>query len=127
MAISIAEYEKALRSLEEAIQFSKANTANETQFKIARDACIQRFEFCVELAWKTSAKVLGSSSTTSKPVIREMAQNGMIADLGIWFDFIEARNKSSHTYDEKAAVEVFQVAQEFVRHGQDLLTKIRNK
>lgn len=127
MAVSVLEYEKALRSLEEAIDFSKKVAANEVQFKIARDACIQRFEFCVELGWKTSAKILGSSSTTAKPVVREMAQNGLIDDPAIWFDFIEARNKSSHTYDEAAAVEVFEAAKKFLSEGQGLLRSLQKK
>ena len=76
-SVSIKEFDKALIALAEALEFAKKS---DTQtFKIARDACIQRFEFCIELAWKVSAKTLGSTSTTDKPVIREMAQNDLIS------------------------------------------------
>lgn len=126
MAISVGEYENALRALSEALEFT--GRSNEpVQFKIARDASIQRFEFCIELAWKTSAKVLGSSSTTARPVIREMAQNGLISDPQVWFDFIEARNKSSYTYRESLAQEVFAAAQSFLNEGQKLLSVLKNK
>ncbi len=64
MAVSVSEYEKALHSLSEAIDFHKTCKKDSEQ-RIARDAAIQRFEFCVELAWKTSAKKMGSSSTTA--------------------------------------------------------------
>lgn len=120
MAASTMEYEKALASLREAIDFLKART-NDLEHKIARDAVIQRFEFCVELAWKVSAKLLGSSATTARPVVRQMAQNSLIHDPLVWFDFIEARNKTSHTYNERIAQEVLQTALLFVDEGQKLL------
>lgn len=54
MAVSIKEYSKALLSLEEALSLPKND--------IVRDATIQRFEFCIELAWKTSKKVMGTQT-----------------------------------------------------------------
>lgn len=110
-----------------AVSISKKVLGDDLQFKIERDACIQRFEFCIELGWKTSAKILGSSSTTAKPVIREMAQNGLILDPSAWFDFIEARNKSSHTYDEEVAIEVFEIAQNFLGQGTELLRELKKR
>jgi nucleotidyltransferase substrate binding protein (TIGR01987 family) len=126
-SISIAEYEKVLLSLEEAVDFAHKNIGNPLQFKIARDASIQRFEFSIELAWKISAKLLGSASTTAKPVIREMAQNGLLASPQQWFDFIEARNKSSHSYDEDIAKQVFSSAQVFLSEGKALLQKLKQR
>lgn len=126
MAVSITEFEKALIALSESLEFAKQST-DPMIYKIARDASIQRFEFCVELAWKTSAKVLGSASTTAKPVIREMAQNGLIDSPEKWFEFIEARNRSSHTYDENQAKLVFSSATDFLAHGQNLHKKLLSK
>jgi hypothetical protein len=42
--------------------------------KALRDSCIQRFEFCIELSWKTSIKILGLQTRAPKPAIREMAK-----------------------------------------------------
>lgn len=123
--ISVEEFKKALDALDEALAFS--NTLNDKTFEIARDACIQRFEFCIELAWKTSAKVLGSTSTTAKPVIREMAQNQLITDVQQWLELIEARNKSSLTYDEVVAQEVFNVVKTFPPIGRSLLKALEQK
>jgi len=126
MAVSIHEYEKALNALQEALQ--KLDMSNDdSYYKIIRDACIQRFEFCIELAWKTSKKILGSSSTTAKPVMREMAQNGLIQSPDLWFAFIEARNKSSHTYDEDLAKEVLKSVKEFLPEGKKLLEVLKTK
>jgi nucleotidyltransferase substrate binding protein (TIGR01987 family) len=124
MGISSLEYKKALVSLEEALSFARSRT-NESEFRIARDACIQRFEFCIELAWKISAKQMGSSSTTAKPVIREMAQNGLINNPDQWFEFVNARNQTSHSYDEDVAKQVYAVAEGFLVHGQALLGRIQ--
>jgi len=126
MAVSIQEYKKALLSLEEAISFVK-KAKDSANYKIARDAAIQRFEFCIELSWKVSAKILGSSSTTAKPVIREMAQNQLISDPNLWFDFIEARNKSSHSYDEDIAKQVYEAAEQFLTEGNLLLKQLEIK
>ena len=112
--VSIEELQKASIALKESIDFCNANLHDEKIFKIARDASIQRFEFCVELSWKLAKKVMGSSSATAKPVVREMLQNGLIDNFENWFDFIEARNKSSHTYDESIAREVYDTAMRFV-------------
>ena len=49
--VSIKELERALESLDKAL--------NESKTDITRDASIQRFEFCVELSWKTSKKKNG--------------------------------------------------------------------
>ena len=93
--------------------------------KLFRDGAIQRFEFCVELAWKASIKALGSTATAPKPAIREMAQNYLIDDVQAWFDFIEARNKTSHPYNEGIAQEVYLVAIKFLPEGQRLLAKLK--
>ncbi len=117
MQPSYTEFEKALKSLDEALREPKTS--------IVRDASIQRFEFCVELAWKTAKKMLGTSSSAPKLVIREMADNGLIDQPEEWFAFLEARNLSSHTYKEALAEKVYTVAKDFLPNGQSLLKKLK--
>lgn len=116
MAVSIKEYSKSVRRLEEAL----AQTKNE----FIRDSVIQRFEFCVELAWKTSKKVMGTSSTAPKQVIREMAQNGLIKDVEFWLQAIDERNISSHTYNEDLAEKVYQFVKIFLPYATKLKEKL---
>ena len=106
MAVSVMEFQRAVTRLQDALRQEK----NE----FIRDSVIQRFEFCVELAWKTAKKQMGSASGAPKTVIREMAQEGLIAEPKIWFSYLEARNLSSHTYQEELAEKVFDVAKESV-------------
>lgn len=70
-ATSIEELEKAYSILNEALDFSKKSKNDQVQFKIARDACIQRFEYCIELSWKLSVKKLGSLTKFPKQAVRE--------------------------------------------------------
>lgn len=100
------EYSKALNALDRALSLPVDD--------IIRDASIQRFEFCVELAWKTAKKYMGTSSTAPKQVIREMAQAGLIHDVEFWLKSIDQRNLSSHTYNEKLAIEIYEFAAEFL-------------
>lgn len=122
--VSKDEYVKALGALEEAHEECLLQVVGSKSYKLMRDACIQRFEFCVELGWKVSLKYLGLSGTSPKMAMREMLKANMISDINLWFDFIEARNKSSHTYDENIAAEVFAIIAVFIVEARALSLKM---
>lgn len=71
---------------------------------------VKAFEFTHELAWNTLKDFLESRGTTelygSRDATREAFAKGLIAHGDIWMDMIKARNRSSHTYNEKTAREV---------------------
>jgi nucleotidyltransferase substrate binding protein (TIGR01987 family) len=65
---------------------------------------IQAFEFCYELAWKTMKRFCekaGKSPYTLREIVREAAVAGLISDPTRWFKFIDIRNITVHTYNEK--------------------------
>ncbi len=95
MAVNLETFERALNSLNAAITAQKND--------LSRDAAIQRFKFCVELSWKSAKKLMGTSTSAPKQVIREMAQNGLITDAEYWLLSIDKRNLSAHTYNEDLA------------------------
>lgn len=105
--VSVEELSKAIATLEEALDFAQKNENNKVHFQIIRDACIQRFEYCIELSWKVALKKLGSTTKFPKQAIREMARADLINSAEQWLDFIEARNESSHSYDEPTAIKVY--------------------
>jgi nucleotidyltransferase substrate binding protein (TIGR01987 family) len=117
MKPNVVEYEKALSQLAAALREPKTD--------LVRDATIQRFEFCVELAWKTARRALGTASTAPRVVIREMADQKLIADPEPWFDFLDGRNLSSHTYREDIAEKVYGIAQHFLPQGLALLGALK--
>ena len=112
MAVTTETYERAVDALKEAIALPKSS--------VVRDATIQRFEFCVELAWKTAKKLMGSSSTAPKQILREMAQNGYIENIEQWLIAIEMRNLSSHTYNQDLAEKVYEFATQFLKEFEEL-------
>ncbi|MGE4132942.1 MAG: HI0074 family nucleotidyltransferase substrate-binding subunit [Bdellovibrionales bacterium] len=122
--VSIEEFRKAVAALVEAhIAFEKQEDVSLKD--MLRDAVIQRFEFCVELAWKTSIKKLGLAVTAPKPAMREMGRSGLIENVERWLDFVDARNKSSHTYDERIAREVLDVIPDFLDSVRELLQRLK--
>lgn len=119
MVISTSELTNAVRKLEEAL----AQKKNE----FIRDSVIQRFEFCVELSWKTAKRFMGTATSAPKDVIREMAQSGYIDDVEIWLTAIDMRNLSSHTYKEDLAEKVYGFAELFLPKLKKLCDVIKTK
>lgn len=65
---------------------------------------IQRFEYTVELAWKTLNDYLESENVvleqiTPRTVIRRAFEAGIIKRGEAWQNALDARNRMSHTYD----------------------------
>lgn len=123
MKFSFEPLEKALISLKSAV-------AQPPKSELERDGVIQRFEFTFELCWKTLRSLLlkagrAEVSASPKPLIREAATENLIVDVALWFDFLEARNYTVHTYSEKTADEVFQSAQKFPVHAEELLNRMK--
>lgn len=116
---SLEELKKAVLRLEEALQQPKND--------FLRDSVIQRFEFSIELAWKTSKKMMGTGTASPKDVIREMAQSGYIQDIDIWLESIDMRNLSSHTYKEDLAEKVYGFVVRFLPYLKSLVEFLRTK
>lgn len=91
---------------------------------ITRDATIQRFEFCAELAWKSARRLMGRATTAPKQVVREMAQNGYVEDVALWLEAIDQRNRSSYTYNEALARQVYAFAVAFLTELERLLNRL---
>lgn len=125
---STQELKNAIESLKIAsslLSESIVNAPKNTELhKALRDACIQRFEFCVELSWKTAIRALGLEIKSPNIAIRDMARNDLIDDTQEWFDLLVARNKTSHTYDENIAKEVYTIASNAIPLFEDLLKKL---
>lgn len=67
---------------------------------------IQAFEFTYELTWKTLKAILeknGIDAPFPRIVFEEAYKRGMIEGNEIWKDIMQARNLTTHTYDQKLA------------------------
>ncbi len=77
---------------------------------LEQQGLIQAFEFTHELAWNILKDFLESRGAInlygSKDATREAFTKGLITNGDEWMAMIQARNRSSHTYNEKTAHEV---------------------
>lgn len=74
------------------------------------DATIQRFEFSVELFWKTLKKICESEGlevNSPRSTLQKAYSLGLIQDDKLWLDMMEDRNLTSHTYREGLAREIY--------------------
>lgn len=78
---------------------------------IVIDATIQRFEFTYELSWKLMKSYLEYNGVTdiSSPriTIKTAFKEGLIEDGELWLKMLEDRNRTSHTYDEATALDIY--------------------
>lgn len=127
--IDVTPFEKAINALERGILRSSSAPGDEE----LRDAVIQRFEFTMDLAWKLLQRYLKNAGIsdyeirTKRDLFREAARIGLIEDPEKWFAYYEARNATSHTYNQEIAEQVHQTALRFFPAAQSLLQSLREE
>ncbi|MCL2837934.1 MAG: nucleotidyltransferase substrate binding protein [Oscillospiraceae bacterium] len=103
------------------------------EYQFARSAVIQVFETTIESAWKIMQrwiKINADSGIAEKPkreLFRIAHNSGLIADPESWWNFYAARNKTSHTYHEEIAEEVYVAAKQFEKHLTDFIKRLEER
>ena len=72
---------------------------------LTRDAVIQRFEFCFELAWKViqeRARTEGLDCQSPKGCLKLAYKNNWIDDETGWLAMLEDRNRTAHTTTKRS-------------------------
>ena len=115
----------AVERLREGVQAYQENPA-----KIIRDGVIQRFEFTCELAWKTTREFLLDQGFTElnspKATMRKAFSYGLIDDEQAWIALLNARDQTSHLYDDATAQEIYsQIESEFVSLFDKLIEQLK--
>ena len=100
----IENYLKAVQRLDEANIEYRKHPDND----VIRDGLIQRFEFTVELSWKSLKEYLEDqgfvlAASSPRAVLKDAYAAGVIQDAERWNQILTARNITSHVYDEKTA------------------------
>ena len=121
LELNLSPFEKALQSL--VLVFKEKENA------ITRDAAIQRFEYTFELSWKALKRYFKINNNLDifnvKDIFREAGKQGLIEKVEKWFEYLEARNLTSHTYDEKVAEKVYTKAKEFEKDAVFLCQQLK--
>lgn len=100
--LALGRFESALARLHEVLALSETT--------IVRDALIQRFEFTFEAGWRAAFRWLRARGADvaeeAFAVLPRAYANRLIADDAGWAEMRRKRNLTSHTYQERLAIEV---------------------
>ena len=112
LAKKLSDFENALSRLEESYDRGIV-LKNSEEFSFYRDSTIQRFEFTLEIAWKTIKTFLleveGIECRSPKSCIREFFTTAHLDEQQIqtMLQMIDDRNLATHTYHESLADDIF--------------------
>lgn len=109
-----SNYLKALKKLSEAVKYIQEDIKDEKDEvldEIIKEGLIQRFEYTYEMAWnvmKDYAAYQGNIDIAgSRDAIRYAFSANLITNGDKWMDMIKSRIKTSHTYNEATADEIY--------------------
>ncbi len=137
MALDLSSLQKGVASLERSIGVAGSEIKGEVDTdieEVIRAGVIQNFEFTYELCWKFIQRWLevnvGASyvsGITRRELFRLAAEQKLIDDVDNWAEYHEARNETSHTYDQDKAEDVFTVAKKFLQDAKQLLANLEKR
>jgi len=139
MKLDLSSLQKAVESLQKTIKVSEDKTFTDGLDENAKEAIragvIQNFEFTYELCWKFIRRWLKENADveeaeyprTRKELFRLAARFGLIKEPLSWFSYGDARNLTSHTYDEDKAETVYETAVDFIEDAKYLLERLQER
>ena len=122
--VQLENFENATKRLKAALEYDPL------ELDIVMDATIQRFEFAFETAWKSvkmAAKAVGYDCKSPKGCLKLAYRMGWIKDEERWLELLEARNLTSHTYDQETAMDVYETVKENFQVFGSLLRELREE
>ncbi len=132
MNLDISALKKAFDKLNEGYERYTKDKSDEQ----IRDGLIQRFEFTYELSHKMLKRYLQITSATPEQyenesfqfLIRSANEKSLI--LGNWKDwrqYREMRSITSHTYDQKVALQVVDGIPKFIEEAENLIDNLTER
>ena len=122
-------YSKALNY---GLEIESKSSYKSYEKEIVSNALIHHFEIAYELSWKMMKRYIEMEDgdvkiLTKRDLFRIAGEKGLIQDFHKWVSFHSARNKTSHTYDEDTAKEVYATAKEFKTYIKDLISILEER
>lgn len=136
--LNLNSLNKAYAELVEALQYCESPLAqtDKNLKKHLMAGTIQAFEFTYELVVKFIRRYLeltepskeAIASMTFPTLIRTANERGLlITDITIWKKFRDARNITSHTYDQIKAIEVMTIIPLFIESCKQFIDTLNQK
>ncbi len=104
--------------------------SNETMREYIEDACVKRFEYTVETAWKTMKKYLKleygkeEKELTMNNIFRLMEGYGFIKSWETWKNYYDRRNDTSHEYNKEKAKEILNIVDDLAKDAEFLYEQL---
>jgi nucleotidyltransferase substrate binding protein (TIGR01987 family) len=122
--VQLENFENATKRLKAALEYDPL------ELDIVMDAVIRRFEFTFETAWKSvklAAKAVGYDCKSPKGCLKLAYRMGWIKDEERWLELLEARNLTSHTYDQETAMDVYETIKDDCEVFDSLLKELKKE
>ena len=110
----------AIQRFGEMLQAYRENTNRKPlEQEAVQDSLIKRFEYTLEVAWKTCKKHLeeegfaAAATGSPKDIIRLAAEINLISDPAAWFGYLQFRQDTSHDYSSDKAEATLEIAEDF--------------
>ncbi len=128
---AIASMERALKLVDKKMMLE---SIDEEEIEVIKAGVIQNFEFTYELCWKFMKRWIEENisaefvdGVTRRELFRLSAENRLIVAVEKWMEYHKARNRTSHTYDENIAEEIYQAAAAFLPEAKDFLSRLEER
>ncbi|MCG2812301.1 MAG: nucleotidyltransferase substrate binding protein [Candidatus Aminicenantes bacterium] len=123
-SLLISSFEQALKSLTDVLQ-------SPVQNDLEKAGCIQYFEFCFELAWKSIRIITANQGIDNclspKACLKQAFAAHWIDHEEIWLDMLSARNRMAHTYNATDALTVYDHLKEYRQELENLLAVLKTQ
>lgn len=119
-------FKRAYFSLQEAV----ALRADRGLTELEKEGVIQRFEYTMDLGWKTIKDYLESQNLifdeiTPRVIIKTAFETKFISQGETWLEALDTRNKMSHTYNSKEfELAIKQIAEKYLDCFSELYEKL---
>jgi len=108
----MAKFELLLNDYQKAVTQFDGALKQKTDDELKQAGCIQYFEFCFELAWKTVKAFFeykGMIDCNSPRDCMKLAfKSNLINNENIWIEMLEKRNITTHTYNFETALNIYE-------------------
>jgi nucleotidyltransferase substrate binding protein (TIGR01987 family) len=99
--------------------------ARKSEDPVVQAGCIQYFEFCFELAWKTIKQAVTEEGLpecySPKSCLKKAFELKWIKNETVWLDMLEERNRVTQPYSQADALKIYGKLGQYLLEFQSLL------